>query len=105
VHQIDRLAVEGRETWSQTLADDLRRVTARIVDRYLLSHSTSLVSRHTEPPRHRDELISSVTSVSRCVASHRHSSIETLARSAPLIIFHAPCVSPPATTMWMSDGS
>jgi hypothetical protein len=31
--------------------------------------------------------------------------METVARSAPLIIFHAPCVSPPATTMLMSDGS
>ena len=31
--------------------------------------------------------------------------METVARSEPLIIFHAPCVSPPATTMWISDGS
>jgi hypothetical protein len=35
----------------------------------------------------------------------RHATIETVARSAPLIIFHAPCVSPPATTMLMADGS
>ena len=35
----------------------------------------------------------------------RHASMETVARNEPLIIFHAPCVSPPATTMLISDGS
>jgi len=29
----------------------------------------------------------------------RHASMETLASNEPLINFHAPCVSPPATTM------
>jgi len=31
--------------------------------------------------------------------SYRQASIETVAHSEPLINFHAPCVSPPATTM------
>ena len=39
------------------------------------------------------------------VPGQRHASMETVARSEPLIIFHAPCVSPPATTMLISDGS
>ena len=38
VDQIDRLAVERREPRRQTLADDLRRIATRIVDRYLLTH-------------------------------------------------------------------
>ena len=38
-------------------------------------------------------------------ARQRHASMETVARSEPLIIFHAPCVSPPATTMLISDAS
>ncbi len=37
--------------------------------------------------------------------NHRHASITTCARTDPLIILHAPCVSPPATTMLISDGS
>src|SRR5262245_28829097 len=40
-----------------------------------------------------------------CPRNQRQASIETCARSEPLIIFHAPCVSPPATTMLISDGS
>src|SRR5262245_24759918 len=39
------------------------------------------------------------------LVNHRHASIDTSARSEPLIIFHAPCVSPPATTMLISAGS
>jgi len=35
----------------------------------------------------------------------RQASIDTVARSEPLINFQAPCVSPPATTMWISEGS
>src|SRR5688572_31861209 len=37
--------------------------------------------------------------------AQRHASIETVARSEPLIIFQAPCVSPPATTMLISESS
>ena len=37
--------------------------------------------------------------------SYRQASIETVAHSEPLINFQAPCVSPPATTIRMSEGS